>query len=161
MRIFATGILPVLLYSSETWTYSQIDLNALECFQMRCLRRILGVTLMDRLRNSEIRQRCCSQPTIEEQIRANRMRWMGHLSRMGNERIPKRVWVSDRPSGWRIHPTASRLSWQRHLERDLQLAGLQSTKRSSAITTAREMAQNRKQWRAVIRDVKHQPGPAQ
>ena len=48
VRVFNSAIIPVLLYAAESWCYSAADLRKLECFQMHCLRVILGVSLLDK-----------------------------------------------------------------------------------------------------------------
>ena len=106
IRLFRTLILPVLLYGSEYWTILQDDMKKLEVFQMRCLRRILGVTLLHRIRNSIIRERCCNQPTIEEQIQQHRLRWFGHVCRMEKKRFPLIALGKSRPIQWKVQRTA-------------------------------------------------------
>ncbi len=66
MHFFWSLIIPILLYGSETLTLLKIEINKLETFQMQCLRQILGVSQLDRLRNEIVR--CGNQPTIEEAI---------------------------------------------------------------------------------------------
>ena len=50
-------IVPIAIYGAESWTLRQADTRQLESFEMRCLRVILGVRLMDRVKNVEIWQR--------------------------------------------------------------------------------------------------------
>ena len=57
VRIYRALILLIAIYGAESWTLRQADTRQLESFEMRCLRVILGVHLMDRVRNEEIRQR--------------------------------------------------------------------------------------------------------
>ena len=47
-------ILPIATYASETWTLKSEDTRKLTVFEMRCLRSILGTTLADRIRNTDI-----------------------------------------------------------------------------------------------------------
>ena len=55
---------------------------------MRCLRTILGVHLMDKIRNEEIRQRLNIPSTICEEIIKRRLKWFGHVLRMPHHRLP-------------------------------------------------------------------------
>ena len=57
VRIYKALILPIAFYAAESWTLRQTDTRQLESFEMRCLRVILGVHLMDRVKNEVIRQR--------------------------------------------------------------------------------------------------------
>ena len=68
MRIFKSLILSALLYGAESWTLLQRDLKKLEMFQMRCLRRILGMSIRDKIRNETIREWCYNEPTIYEEV---------------------------------------------------------------------------------------------
>src|SRR6218665_317598 len=61
----------------------------LRVFQMACLRKIEGVTRRDRIRNEEIFNRLDIRLGIIDRIRNKRLRYIGHLNRMKNERYPK------------------------------------------------------------------------
>jgi len=108
MKIFNAVVITTLLYASECWTLLATDLTKLEVFQMSCLRQILGVTRRDRLRNDTIRHRCKKQPTVEKRIQRNRLRWFGHVCRMDDSRLPKRLLWAERPDGWRCPLNAPR-----------------------------------------------------
>ena len=61
------SILLLLLYWAESWTVKKEDSNRLQVFEMACLRRIMGVTRIDKIRNTHIkkspqpRSRCYGQ----------------------------------------------------------------------------------------------------
>jgi hypothetical protein len=57
---------------------------------MACLRRIVGVSLYDRHRNSEIHRMCGTRP-LKEMIRGRVLQWAGHVMRMPPERPPAAV----------------------------------------------------------------------
>ena len=67
-RVFRTMVMPVLLYSTETWPVTQKDIRKLTTFQMRCLRDILGLTLWDRCRNADVLEEC-GEATVRDQLR--------------------------------------------------------------------------------------------
>ena len=54
LRVLCTLVMPILLYSAETWPVTQQDIRKLRTFHMRCLWDILGVTLWDIRRNADI-----------------------------------------------------------------------------------------------------------
>ena len=62
----------------------------LEAAHHRWLRSILGITWRDRVTNEEVRRRT-GQTTLEKVIRERRMRWLGHVVRMEEVRIPKQA----------------------------------------------------------------------
>ena len=88
VRIYKALILPIAIYGAESWTLRQADTRQLESFEMRCLRVILGVHLMDRVKNEEIRQRLNIPNTICEEVSKRRMKWFGHVVRMPHHRLP-------------------------------------------------------------------------
>ena len=50
---------------SQTWTTTAQDKRKLVTAEMACLRRILGISLRDRVRNENIRQRIGTIPILE------------------------------------------------------------------------------------------------
>ena len=78
IRIYRALILPIAIYGAESWTLRNTDTRRLESFEMRCLRTILGVNLMDRVRSDEIRQKLNIPSTICEEVYNRRMKCFGH-----------------------------------------------------------------------------------
>ena len=85
LRVLRTLVMPILLYGAETWAVTQQDIRKLRTFHMRCLRDILGITLWDMRRNTDILEQTGELP-IEEQLRRKRLQWFGHVKRMHDER---------------------------------------------------------------------------
>ena len=90
LRAFRTLVMSILLYGAETWPATQQDIRKLKTFHMRCLRDILGITLWDRRRNTDILEETGELP-IEEQLRQKRLQWFGHVQRMSDERPQKQL----------------------------------------------------------------------
>ena len=57
VTIYQALILPIAAYGAESWTLRKSDMLQLEAFEMRYLRSILGVRLLDKIRNMDIRSR--------------------------------------------------------------------------------------------------------
>jgi hypothetical protein len=91
-----TIIHKTLTYASETWTLAKKDRKQLKVFERKVYRRILGPVYDSEkqnwriLTNKEI-YASVKKPTIIQTIRLNRLRWFGHVQRMEDNRIPKRV----------------------------------------------------------------------
>ena len=54
IKLYRVLVLSVLLYGAETWTLQRIDENRLNTFEMTCLRKIMWVTRLDKIRNVTI-----------------------------------------------------------------------------------------------------------
>ena len=56
IQLYKTLIISLLMYGSETWILKKEDENRLLVFEMTCLRKILGVSRLDKIRNTTIRK---------------------------------------------------------------------------------------------------------
>jgi hypothetical protein len=93
-RLKNTIIDKELTYASETWT--QRDRKQLNVFEREVYRRILGPVYDKEKQNWRILTNkelyaSVKKPTIIETIRLNRLQWFGHVQRMEENIIPKRV----------------------------------------------------------------------
>ena len=61
--------------------------------QMDNLRGLLGKRRMDRVQNPRMRELCEVKKGVDERIDEGVLRWVGHMERMENGRIAKRVYV--------------------------------------------------------------------
>ena len=59
-RVLDCYILPVLMYSCEAWTISKGIENRLRATELWCLRRMLTISYLDRVRNEEALERAGS-----------------------------------------------------------------------------------------------------
>ncbi|KAJ4433359.1 hypothetical protein ANN_15618 [Periplaneta americana] len=80
-QIFNSCIAPVLLYGAQSWSLTKKQALKLGRCQRRMERKILGISLKDRIRNEEVRRRSGVEDVV---TLANRMkwRWGGHVVRM-------------------------------------------------------------------------------
>jgi hypothetical protein len=96
IRIYKTIILPVVLYGCEIWSLTLREEHRLRVFENRVLRRIFGPKRDEvtggwrKLHNEEL-QDLYSSPSIIRMIRSRRMRWAGHVARMGEKRNAYRI----------------------------------------------------------------------
>jgi hypothetical protein len=93
LNYFHTSIiLPVVLYGCETWSLALRDEHRLRVFENRVLRRTFGpkrdeVTGEWRKLHNEELHKLYSSPDIIRQIELRRMRWAGHVARMGEKSV--------------------------------------------------------------------------
>ena len=126
IKIYRTIILPVVLYGCETWSLTLREERKLRVFENMVLRRIFGprrdeVTVeWRRLHNEELNDLYSSSNNVRV-IKSRRMRWAGHVARMGEERGVYRVLVG-KPEGKR--PLGRpRHRWVDNIRMDLQEMG--------------------------------------
>ena len=60
-------------------------------FEMKCLRSMCGVTKLDKIRNEEVRERTGVRNELAVRVDKNVLRWFGHVERMDDERLLKKV----------------------------------------------------------------------
>jgi hypothetical protein len=96
VKIYKTIILPVVLCGCETWSLTLREELRLKVFGNRVLRRIFGPKRDEvtgewrKFRSGELCN-LYSSPDIIRQIKSRRMRWAGHVARMGEGRNVYRV----------------------------------------------------------------------
>jgi hypothetical protein len=119
-------IVPVVLYGCETWSLTLKEEHRLRVFENTVLRRIFGPKRNEvtgewrNLYNGELHN-LYSSPDIIRQIKSRRMRWAGHLARVGEGRKVYRVLVG-KPEGKRSLERPRR-RWEDGIKMDLREIG--------------------------------------
>ena len=96
-------MISTLLYGSETRTTHAGQERRLNTFHLRSIRRILGISWQDKVTNADVLSRP-GLPTMYTLLRQRRLRWLGHVRRMEDGRIPKDILYGElalgrRPTG--------------------------------------------------------------
>jgi len=105
IMIYRTTSLPVVLYECETWSLTLREEGELRVFENMVLRRIFGPRRGEvmgewrRLYNEELNN-LYSSPNIVRVIKWRRIRWAGHVARMGDDMGVYRVLLG-KPGGRR------------------------------------------------------------
>ena len=141
IAVYRACVLSTLLYASESWTLYSRQERRLSAFHMRCLRRILGITWQDHVTNNEVLQRAKIQ-SMTTLLRQRRLRWLGHVRRLEDGRIPKDILYSELAKGKR---TTGRphLRYKDVCKRDLKAIGID-------INSWEELAGDRCSWRQAL-----------
>jgi hypothetical protein len=117
----------------------------LNVFERKVYRRILGPIFVREkenwriLTNKEI-YAIVKKPTIIETIRLNRFRWFGHVQRMEDNRIPKRVLNMN--LGTKTLRGRPRNRWQDELREDGRIVGGEGWQ---------EKVHDREEWKKLLR----------
>jgi hypothetical protein len=123
IKIYKTIILPVVLYGCETWSVTLREERRLRVFENRVLRRIFGPKRDEvtrgwrKLLNEELHGLYSSPGTVRV-IKARRMRWAGHVARMGEVRGAYNILVG-KPEGMRRPLGKPRHRWEDNIKMDL------------------------------------------
>lgn len=94
-NIYNSMIKSNLLYGAETWRITEENKRRLETVEMDVFRRSLGISRLQKIRNEEIRRQMGVNGTLTTDIETKQLTWYGHVQRMNNERLPKKVmeWI--------------------------------------------------------------------
>jgi hypothetical protein len=147
IKIYKTVVLPVVLHGCETWSLTLREEHRLTIFENKVL-RILGPKREEdgswrKLHNDELHN-LYSSPNIVQVIKSRRLRWAGHVARMGEGRGVYRVLVG-RPEGKR--PLGrSRRRWEDNIKMDFREIGIDGANWI-------RLAQDRVQWRDFVNTV--------
>jgi hypothetical protein len=147
IKIYKPVILPVVLYECKSWSLTLGEEHRLRVSENRVL-KIFGPKREEdgswkKLHNDELHD-LYSSPNIVRVIKSRRMRWAGHVARMGEGRGAYRVLVG-RPEGKRPLERPRR-RWEDNIKMDLGEIGFDGANWI-------RLAQDRVQWRAFVNTV--------
>nr|VZI20805.1 unnamed protein product [Spirometra erinaceieuropaei] len=140
--MYKAVILPTLLYVAETWTVYTKQARRLNHFHFCCLRRILRLNWQDRIPDTDVLERT-GILSIYTMLRQMQLRCSGHLVRMDDERLPKRLFYGDVARGFR------RQGGQIRRYRDTLKSSLKRLQINP--TYWEELAHDRPTWRRTVR----------
>ncbi|VDO97615.1 unnamed protein product [Schistosoma margrebowiei] len=95
-RVYCAAVRSVLLYGSEIWPLRVEDTRKLLVFDHRYLRNIADVCWDHRVSNSEVRRRVLGNDdeSIDEVVNLHRLRWLGHVLRVPEHRLPRHAMLT-------------------------------------------------------------------
>jgi hypothetical protein len=130
------------------WSLNLREEHRLGVFENRVLRRIFGPKREEdgswrKLHNDELHN-LYSSPDIVRVIKSSRMRWAGHMARMGERGNVYRVLAGRPESGTPLGRPRRR--WKDNIKMDLREIGIDGTNQI-------QLAQDRVQWRACVNTV--------
>ena len=101
INVYNAVCISTLLYGTETWTLYRSQVRKLEAFHIQCLQKILNISWKDKVTHNEIlRKTGCK--SLEYLAAQRQLRWVGHIIRMDDERLPKQVLYGELVQGRRL-----------------------------------------------------------
>ena len=141
LNVYRAVVLPTLLYACETWTVYQRHAKKLNHFHTTCLRRLLNIRWQDRIPDTEVLARS-GLSSIHTILIQYQLRWAGHVVRMPDDRLPKKIFYGELQEGKR-----SQGGQKKRFKDTLKV----SLKAFDIDPNSWEMdAQNRSAWRSSI-----------
>ena len=142
MAVYNACVSSTLLYGSETWTTYAGQERRLNSFHLRSIRRILGISWQDKVTNADVLSRA-GLPTMYTLLRQRRLRWLGHVRRMEDGRIPKDILYGELALGRR---TTGRphLRYKDVCARDMKAVGIDTMSWEG-------LAADRTGWRSALK----------
>jgi hypothetical protein len=119
-------------------------------FERKIFRRIYGAKYEDgewKSRANRELDELSKGENIVKWIKGQRISWLGHLERMEEDRMPKKIFTQEL-EGTRRRGRSSK-GWREEVERDLQMLGVRRW---------RELMMDREKWRCIFRQAKDHSG---
>ena len=142
LELYRVLVLSIATYGSETWTLKKADEQRLHVFEMACLRKILGVTRRDRIRNTKIRDILNYHKELTETIQSKKLTYFGHIKRMNPSRYPK-ILLEGEIAGNRPRGRPEK-RWLDSIKTFCNEAGI------TPIASAGHLALQRNDWRLLV-----------
>ena len=89
VSIYRSTVLSTVLYGAESWTCTPSEYAKLNAFNTRRLRSLVGRKSTE-IHNKDL-YKMTDMPSLENMVRKYRLRWAGHVRRMDDYRLPKKM----------------------------------------------------------------------
>ena len=124
--------------------------QALLIFEMKIFRRIYGAKYENwewRSQTNRELEEISKGENMVKWIKGQRVSWLGHLERMEEDRMPKKIFTQELEGTRRRGRPRRR--WKEETERDLQVLGVRRWK---------ELVADREKWKDIVRQAKAHSG---
>ena len=91
VNVYKSIFCPILKYGCESWVPTKNIKSKIQAAEMKCLRRIKGITRRDSVRNEVMIQKLKVEPILKK-IYKHQLKWFSHLLWMNDSRLVKTVW---------------------------------------------------------------------
>ena len=135
LRLLQCYVWSTLLYGAETWTLRKKNIKQLEAFEMWAYRRIGKISWIEKRKNEEVLEMLCIKRSIMENIKKQRLLYLGHVKRHNSimKQTLEGISYGSRARG------RPRRTW---MDNALQWTGLQ-------LSSINSKCRDRKEWRSI------------
>ena len=137
ISVYKAAVVTSLLFGCETWTLRKAHFTQLERFHQTSLRKIARIRWFHKVTNYEVLERC-KIGSIQSMVESAVLRWTGHVVRMANDRIPKKLMYGRLSSG--RSSQGNHATYRNQVNRLLKAGGI-------APASLETLAQSRTDWR--------------
>ena len=102
LKVYRSVVLPALLYACETLSVYQRHAKRMNHFHTSCLGKLLKIKWQDRIPDTEVLKRAGLQ-SVHTLLKLAQLRWTGHVTRMTDERLSKKILYGEQHVGKRSH----------------------------------------------------------
>ena len=141
-KVYRAVVLSSLLYGAEAWTIYRRQVKKLSAFMMRQLRDIMSVKWYDKITNEELLRRA-NMPCMADILIERNLRWLGHVHRMDDDRLPKQLLYSQLKEGKR-NQGRPRLRFKDVAKRNMNWRDINTS-------SWQTLARNRVAWRTATK----------
>ena len=138
LKVYKAVVLPTLLYAFKTWTVYQRHAKKLNHFHLNCLREIRW---QDMFPDTEVLKKAKMQ-SVHTLLKLAQLGWTDHVTRMPDERLPKKVLYGELQEGKRSQ------GGQKKRYKDTLKASLKDFNIPTEFWE--QAAQDRTKWRCLI-----------
>ena len=92
-------IVPTALYGAEALGMRSAERRKVNVLEMKCLRSLVEVSRMDKVRNEEVSRRAGIERELANRADQRVQRWFGHVERMEEYRVPIGVLMEEVSGG--------------------------------------------------------------
>jgi hypothetical protein len=125
--LYKTLVRLIVLYGTECWTLPRMNEKMLDVFERKILRRIYGpVKDRDQWRCRYNKELCefCKEPRLSVITRTARSRWAGHVTRMEENSVPRRLMYMQLVGRRKVGRPCAR--WKDDVRNDARMLGIRN-----------------------------------
>jgi len=148
--LYKTLTRPAVSYGAEAWTLTKKEDEAVLIFERKIFRRIYGPKYENgewRSRTNRELEEMSKGKNIVKLIKGQRISWLGHLERMEEDRMTKKIFTQELEGTRRRGRPRKR--WKEKVERHLQVL---------EVRRWRELVGDRKKWKDIVGQAKAHSG---